>query len=348
MRYNALSKWLSDDRNLQLDSDKIVTAWKTYVEQLFTLSIDDAGPSIVKSEMEKAIKGLKNNNRPEERIQRIDVNMMRPESFVEELQIIIMETAEMRGVREQRDLTSEWKQSLEEVKEIRRENEVMKTKIRVLEYKLKTMEKKERRNNIIVTGFDTARDTKELKEDIENQLQTFLGAKCEIKEITKLNKRMCKLELGTYGDKADIMKNKNKFRHIKGRKLFIDDDYTIQERDIQKQLREYANEQRQKGNVVKFKYQKIIINDEIWKWNMETGTIEKESNRANPKNKSNLTGRTAKDITELYVELEENAKEIELAVNVDKTKALIQARKQRSLHNLTINDANIELVKQLT
>ncbi|XP_050511092.1 uncharacterized protein MCAP_0005-like [Diabrotica virgifera virgifera] len=202
---------------------------------------------------------------------------------------IANEMKEMRTERKElikiiKDLTSEWKQSLEEVKEIRRENEVMKTKIRVLEYKLEAMEKKERRNNIIITGFETAGDTIELKEDIENQLQTFLGTKCEIKEITKLNKRMCKLELSTYGDKADIMKNKNKLRHIKGRKLFIDDDYTIQERKIQKQLREYANEQRQKGNVVKVKYQKIIINDEIWKWNMETGTIEKESNRANPKN----------------------------------------------------------------
>jgi hypothetical protein len=71
--YNILSKGLCDDNgNLQLDPDKIVRIWETYVEQLFnddrpsgyTLSNDDTGPSILKSEVENAIKGLKNNKRP--------------------------------------------------------------------------------------------------------------------------------------------------------------------------------------------------------------------------------------------------------------------------------------------
>ncbi|CAG9827499.1 unnamed protein product [Diabrotica balteata] len=71
--YNILSKGLCDDNgNLQLDPDQIVRIWETYVEQLFnndrpslyTLSNDDTGPSILKSEVENAINDLKNKKRP--------------------------------------------------------------------------------------------------------------------------------------------------------------------------------------------------------------------------------------------------------------------------------------------
>jgi hypothetical protein len=48
--------------------------------------------------------------------------------------------------------------------------------------------------------------------------------------------------------------------------MYIDDDLTENERNIQKRLREHAKEERQKGKIVKVKYQKLIIDNVTWKW----------------------------------------------------------------------------------
>ena len=62
----------------------------------------------------------------------------------------------------------------------------------------------------------------------------------------------------------------------------------------------------------------------------------------------NLMGRSVRDITELYLELEENAKTIGLTINTDKTKAMTQTRKRRIAQNLTIGEENIEMVERFT
>lgn len=64
-------------------------------------------------------------------------------------------------------------------------------------------------------------------------------------------------------DKIAVMRNKNK---LKGEDCYIDADLTRQEREIQQALRTRAREEREKGNIVKVSYQKLLINDQWVNW----------------------------------------------------------------------------------
>ena len=55
-------------------------------------------------------------------------------------------------------------------------------------------------------------------------------------------------------------------------------------------------------------------------------------------------GRTKRAISEVYGELKERAKEAELNVNIEKTKAMVQSRRPGRRGTLTVEDHDIELV----
>lgn len=70
------------------------------------------------------------------------------------------------------------------------------------------------------------------------------------------------------------MRNKKKLRNIRGEKIYINNDQTKQERDIDKQIRKRAEEEKKQGKSVKSRYQKLIIDDKEWKWNKLKGRLE--------------------------------------------------------------------------
>lgn len=48
--------------------------------------------------------------------------------------------------------------------------------------------------------------------------------------------------------------------------MFIDDDLTKKEREIQKKIRETADKERKKGNKTRMGYQKLEVNGVWMKW----------------------------------------------------------------------------------
>ena len=72
-----------------------------------------------------------------------------------------------------------------------------------------------------------------------------------------------RVELRCLEDKIAIMKNKNK---LQGTDIYIDDDLTKQEREIQRTLRMRAREEREKGNEARVGYQKLMINNNWVNW----------------------------------------------------------------------------------
>ncbi|KAJ4440865.1 hypothetical protein ANN_10712 [Periplaneta americana] len=79
----------------------------------------------------------------------------------------------------------------------------------------------------------------------------------------KSDRGLVRVEFKTLDDKIAVMRNKNK---LKGEDCYIDADLTKQEREIQQALRTRAREERGKGNIVKFSYQKLLINDKWVNW----------------------------------------------------------------------------------
>ena len=70
------------------------------------------------------------------------------------------------------------------------------------------------------------------------------------------------------------MKNKNKLRKLTGKTIYIDNDYTVKEQQIQRIIRKRAAEERQKGSQVRVGYQKIVVDGKEWKWNEEKSDFE--------------------------------------------------------------------------
>lgn len=53
---------------------------------------------------------------------------------------------------------------------------------------------------------------------------------------------------------------------LKGKNLFIDNDLTKKERDIQNNIMDLTSAERRKGTRVKVGYRKVQINDQFYVW----------------------------------------------------------------------------------
>lgn len=196
-------------------------------------------------------------------------------------------TTELKKIR------MEQKEYREDIKNLQRENSMLKKKTEVLEKENKEIraeikeikrsteirEKERKQNNIIISGLkmDTS-DSIILKQAMANFTKEHLQVEAKIKLVRKLGPKTCLVELESAEEKRKIMQNKAKLRNLKGEKIFINDDLTKKEMEMQKNLRTMAQEERNSGKVVKVGYQKLIINGTEWRWNKEREKLEiKES-----------------------------------------------------------------------
>ncbi|KAK9679278.1 hypothetical protein QE152_g40149 [Popillia japonica] len=62
------------------------------------------------------------------------------------------------------------------------------------------------------------------------------------------------------------MQNKAKLREYREGRIYINDDMTKEEREIQGRIRRKAKEERTKGKKVKIRFQKLIVEGEQWSW----------------------------------------------------------------------------------
>ncbi|KAK9753706.1 hypothetical protein QE152_g1866 [Popillia japonica] len=115
-----------------------------------------------------------------------------------------------------RDMRKEQREFYDEVKSLRLENQELKKQIIVLQNKIEVIEKKERRNNIIVSGVSIKeKEPEQIKQTIESAIERHLEIKCDISSITKINERMCKIEMRDAQEKEKVMRSKRKLRHVK-------------------------------------------------------------------------------------------------------------------------------------
>lgn len=170
-----------------------------------------------------------------------------------------------------------------EIKILKEENKTLKDKIVALEDRVNLIEKRDRKNNIILKGINL--DGK----DAKTELETFFKNKLEVNvtidtaEVIKpkLAQAFVKVKMNTWQDKINIMRAKNK---LKGTNNYIDDDLNQQEQKMQASLREYAKQERGRGKEAKVGYGRIYINRERWDWDQQKEEIVKNDRFLVPKN----------------------------------------------------------------
>lgn len=181
-------------------------------------------------------------------------------------------------MREIKELKVSNKEYQEEVLNIAKENDYLKKQVKSLETRLENMDKHSRQNNVIITGMSMRNDDpQQMRIEMKESLKRYLEVETEIKKVTQINRRIFRVELEHKLEKEKIMKNKNKLRKLKQGKIFIDNDLTVLERKIQKHIRDEAKKHKNNGKNVKIGYQKLIVGDEIFAWDIEKEKLVKHS-----------------------------------------------------------------------
>jgi hypothetical protein len=161
---------------------------------------------------------------------------------------------------------------MNEQKEISRaENEKLKQRIKVMEEQMERNERKERRNNIVIKGKKFSH-----REEIRDFIEKNLQIKIEMMEVIEQRNEAINIVRMSRTDKIAVMKNKKRLKET-NRKIFIDDDMTRQEREMQIALRIRAKQERARGRNAWVKYGKIVVDGEEWEWDRERREIVNDS-----------------------------------------------------------------------
>lgn len=165
------------------------------------------------------------------------------------------------------DLKTIKNENSEQIKQFQDENNSLKQKINNLEMIMEKRDKIDRKNNLIIKGTNI--EGNRLEKQVENLIKNKLGVDIEIKEayeIKKINGGQGTIiaKLKNWEDKQEVLKNKNK---LKGEHIFIDNDLTAKEREIQKKLRDMGKMETAKGHRIRIGYKKIFINGIKHEWN---------------------------------------------------------------------------------
>lgn len=158
---------------------------------------------------------------------------------------------------------------------LRKQNVELKKEISIISEKVEKMEREKRRNNVVVQGLQIeTSEPRKLKETMENFIKEELDIEISIKSARKLGNRTCLVELSNDEEKLKVMQNKSKLKGIQTDKIFINDDMSKNEREVQAKIRNIAKMEKAKGKKVKIGYQKIEIDKQKWVWSKEKGELE--------------------------------------------------------------------------
>ncbi|KMQ90533.1 hypothetical protein RF55_9482 [Lasius niger] len=149
-----------------------------------------------------------------------------------------------------------------------RERVEMENKVRGMERKLERKEREERLKNVVIRGVKTWKG--DLKWGVE-QVWKEIGAKVRVQELRKSRTGkeewgdMVIVKLGSEEQKKEVLRRR---KGLKGKKIWIEEDLTWEERRLRWRLREIAREEVEKGRRAWVVQERIRIDGEWW-WNKE-------------------------------------------------------------------------------
>lgn len=207
------------------------------------------------------------------------------------------ETIEMDEIKEMfADIKKEIKEIKAENQEYRKEMELLRQELRdkeekwekekkALEDRIQSIERKAeetekilRKNNIIIRGWNSKEVAQEqMKKELTAFFKENIEEEVKIKVVHKIGKEMVLAEMENWGEKEKVIKGKYRLRKMtETRKIYIDNDLTKIEREIQRKIHLEAKERRKEGLQVIVGYKKMKIGKEEWKWNESKDILEKK------------------------------------------------------------------------
>lgn len=157
-----------------------------------------------------------------------------------------------------------------------KEKKILMERQEKLEERLCRLEKEGKRNNVIVSNYEAKEtDSRKLAREMEDMMSKKVGEPVRVETAYRIRSERGDrqvVRLAEFEDKMIVMKNKKKFFEKRGEEkipIYVDDDLTIEEREIQKKARDFAKTKREEGCVVKVGYKKVFVEGAEMRWSTE-------------------------------------------------------------------------------
>jgi predicted RNase H-like nuclease (RuvC/YqgF family) len=178
------------------------------------------------------------------------------ENILEKLEKVKREiTEEIKELRkENQDVKREIEQLREEFKNKEKkweeEKNSMSERVAWLETKMENEERRRRKNNIEITGWRSEGSSKQQsREEVEKFIKENIG-EAKVKDCYNINKDQILVQMEEWSGKEKVMKQKGKLRGNRAtEKIFIDNDLTKKEREIQKKYEPSPEKKGDKGKI---------------------------------------------------------------------------------------------------
>jgi hypothetical protein len=107
---------------------------------------------------------------------------------------------------------------------------------------------------------------------MEKMINKELRLNVKVKKVYKIGQDRYNVERNNWNEKLMVLKTKRKLR---GKEIYIDSALTLTEREIQKNIRDFAKQERINGATVRVKYQGVEIDGRSWQWNKKEQKLMK-------------------------------------------------------------------------
>lgn len=169
---------------------------------------------------------------------------------------------------------------VDELKMIKHENARLKEKVKTQEERILQLEREVRKKNIVINGVeDVENEDESEREDKVSTLINKIGVEINMREdideiirvgkYSREKKRPILVKLNKERMRTKILQST---KNLKGTKIWINEDYPRDVRVERKMLVHQMKEARNKGCRAQIRYNKLIINDEVY----TAGDIEGE------------------------------------------------------------------------
>lgn len=163
-------------------------------------------------------------------------------------------------------------------------------RIEELEKRWEGLDRKERKNNIIISGHESNLDGRELAREIEDLLKMKTEENVEVIEArrwkTKTNRTIIWAKMKEFDQKIKVMKNKRRISNMVNgsvRPVYVADDLTREEREMSFKARVCRGECIKNYGMAELKYERgrpvIRSKGRTWRWNEKSRDYNEQEGR---------------------------------------------------------------------
>lgn len=170
------------------------------------------------------------------------------------------------------------------VQSLESENVALKEENRVLTEKIARVEENSRRNNVVISGIK-ATSLGEAIECVRQMINSTLQKPIDVGNVRLIKQRngapKIVLSCKFFEDKLVLLTHKKDFRSREGNEIFINDDLTKEQSQLQFELRGHAKRLRDSGKAVKTRRGQIQVYDGPWTLFSPQKNLPEDTNKSN-------------------------------------------------------------------